>query len=123
MNRQTARAADAEQSAAKWNSDNPVGTKGFLLRDLGERHATEVRKPAFVSSSGQVVAFFKNVSGYYLAERFEACPEGVTIGSFTPPPAPHVAGAVELLQEYGQLGETDRGRLIAIARVMRATAP
>lgn len=38
-------------------------------------------------------------------------------------PAPHVEGAMELLQDFGRLtNKTDQGRLLAIARVMAATA-
>lgn len=37
-----------------------------------------------------------------------------------PPPMPE--GLLELIREYGLLDETDRGRLLAFARVMRATS-
>lgn len=69
-------AAEKKKMAAmeveNWNLKHPVGTPVRLRRDSGAEQETRTRSEAYVSDSGHAVAFFEDVSGYYLLDRAEA---------------------------------------------------
>lgn len=51
-----------------WNLKHPAGTLVKLKRDNGLTSITKTRSEAYLCSAGYPVAFFENVSGYYLLE-------------------------------------------------------
>lgn len=55
-----------------WNLKHPIGTLVKLKKDNGTEQITRTRSQAYVCDAGYPVAFFDNVSGYYLLERAEA---------------------------------------------------
>ena len=58
-------------TAEQFNKMYPVGHLGFLHKDNGVVVPTDVRLEAFETESGDTVAFFTGVSGYYKVDRFE----------------------------------------------------
>ncbi len=67
----TSKTKKAKVDVERFNRECPVGTLGFLHKDGGIVIPTSVQEPAFVSDAGMSVAFFDNVSGYYLIDRFK----------------------------------------------------
>jgi hypothetical protein len=62
----------ATLEADNWNLKYPVGTLVKLKKDNGTEQITRTRSQAYVCDAGCPVAFFDNVSGYYLLERASA---------------------------------------------------
>lgn len=61
----------AELEVENWNLKHPVGTAVTLRLDSGVDKITKTRSEAYVCDAGYPVAFFEDVSGYYLLERAE----------------------------------------------------
>lgn len=55
--------------AENWNLKHPIGTPVKLKRDSGAEQITKTRSQAYVCDAGYAVAFFEDVSGYYLLDR------------------------------------------------------
>lgn len=58
----------AELLVENWNLKHPVGTLVKLRKDNGTTSITKTRSEAYICDAGYPVAFFENVSGYYLLE-------------------------------------------------------
>lgn len=67
--------ATALEDVAAFNTRCPVGTTGTLLLDSGNKFETTVRHEAYVAHAGYPVAFFTDVSGYYMIDRFTPQPK------------------------------------------------
>lgn len=61
-----------ELEIENWNLKHPVGTAVNLKKDDGTVQVTRTRSEAYLCDSGFPVAFFENVSGYYLLSRAKA---------------------------------------------------
>lgn len=61
---------ELERELDAWNSRNPVGTRGVLIKDDGAHVQTTVVAPAGILGGHTVVGWFEGVRGCYLARRF-----------------------------------------------------
>ncbi len=59
----------AELQVENWNLKYPIGTAVTLSMDCGLKLDTKTRSEAYIADCGIPVAFFENVSDYYLLDR------------------------------------------------------
>src|SRR5580693_6402838 len=66
-----------------FNDFLPIGAPVLRIDDLGHRHKTETRSPAWVMASGHAVVQVKGLPGCFALERIEVDLERLTL-AFTP---------------------------------------